>query len=240
MKKIWELYPALTRAILDTHNEVGARHGVQMFWCHDFDHVIRVADCAQKIAEDEHVGRLAGVAALCHNADRILQIMIGLKAREKVDQTIISEMVYGWLNKEPENTFSVEEKPLILHAVLCHDQPNGLDDSDVLVALVDADRVVNIEADVIVRAGQYMGDALRVVDPVHLLDDPTASFKDPKSILRILKENLDWEVEGGFVGIRLPKARELAKSRFAFLRLYLETVIKQREEMGLIPYPTFD
>lgn len=237
-KHVWDRYPALTRAIKYSHDEEGRKFGVQSFWCHDFAHVIYVANMATLIAEDEDTGRLAAVAALCHNADRIIQIIEGKKARDKVEDEPVITTVNMWLDAEPAGTFSNRERELIMDAVLHHDQPNGRNDSDVLITLIDADRLVNLEADVIPRAGQFLGDTLRVVDPVNFTRDPTANFKNPKTIVRTLEENVrDWAVEGGFVGIRLPKARQLMASRVAFMKLFFATIEKQRAEVGLVPYP---
>src|SRR3989338_5772531 len=88
--------------------------------------------------------------------------------------------------------------------------------------------------------GQFFGNSLRVVDPVYLLDDPKATFRDPRSILRTMPERFDWEKEGGFVGLRLPKAREFAKRRFAFWRLFIQETIEQIKESGAVPFPDFE
>ncbi len=236
-KRIWDVFPALTKAIKKSHDEQQAKSGFEMFYGHDFDHALRVADYAMKIAEDPRVGALAGASGLCHNADRILQIQAGVGAYGEIDDILVTECVNTWLDAEPVGTFSVQERNTILQSVLNHSKPNEITDSAVLIALKDADRLTNVDSDILVREGQFHGDALKVVDPMKLLSDPHATYRNSGSILRHIQEFLDWEKEGGFVGIRLPKAREIAKTRFDFLRLYLKTVIDQRKEAGLIPYP---
>ncbi|MDP2598711.1 MAG: hypothetical protein Q8P49_02685 [Candidatus Liptonbacteria bacterium] len=252
MERAWELYPALTKAVKRTHDEAAEWLGGPMFHCHDFDHTLRVANYAMVIAPDEKTGKMAAIAGLCHNADRILQKKLKVGPFGKVPREDIEKMVRGWLTVEFDTPKmregdpyrprfdTTEEGRAIIDAVLNHGNKNGKGDSAVLITLMDANRLVNIEADVLVRDGQYFGDTLRVVDPVHLDKDPNASFRNLGSILRNSVEKFDWEMEGGFVGIRLPKARELMKSRFIFLRLWIETVRAQREEAGLFPYPAFD
>ncbi len=240
-EKIWKLYPALTMAVERSHREAGARFKCVMFYCHDFDHVLRVADRAMIIAPDPYTGHMAGVAALCHNADRLLQREMNLGAFRKVDDARVRQLVEFWLSMEPLSTFSVADICVIVDAVLHHPERNSPTDSSVLMTLKDADRTVNIEADVIFRKGQYFGDALPTVDPTHLLNDPDATFTKPGSLLKSLEYDLvDFATEGGVASLRLPKAREIAERRFKFLKLFIDEVIEQRRDSGLIPYPTFE
>ncbi len=238
--KTWELYPNLTKAVKKTHDEVGQEFGVQAFHCHDFFHAWRVSNWAERIAPDPETARKAGIAGLLHNDDRVIQVEEGLGFADKVPADLRVETMNCWLDAEPAGTFTPEERAEIIDAVLKHSNRNGTDDSLVLITLMDADRLVNIEADCIIRNGQYFGNTLQVIDPIYLLDDPKATFRDPRSILWTMPTRFDWEVEGGFVGLRLPKAREFAKSRFAFWTLYIETVIAQIKESGAVPFPDFE
>jgi len=238
--KTWERYPNLARAVKKKHDEVGQEFGVQAFHCHDFFHAFRVSNWAERIAPDPETARKAGVAGLLHNDDRIMQVEEGLGFADKVRLDYRADMMNDWLDAEPAGTFLPEERAEIIDAVLKHSNRNGADDSLVLITLMDADRLVNLEADCIIRNGQYFGNALQVVDPVHLLDDPKANFRDPRSILRTMPERFDWEKEGGFVGLRLPKAREFAKRRFAFWLLFIEETIEQIKESGAVPFPDFE
>jgi len=236
----WERYPNLTKAVKRTHEEAEREFNVQAFHCHDFFHAFRVSNWAEQIAPDPETARKAGVAGLLHNDDRILQVNLRLGFAGKVPEKLRVQMMNGWLDAEPVGTFLPEERAEIIDAVLKHSNRNGPNDSLVLITLMDADRLVNLEADCIIRNGQYFGNSLRVVDPVYLLDDPKATFRDPRSILRTMPERFDWEKEGGFVGLRLPKAREFAKRRFAFWRLFIQETIEQIKESGAVPFPDFE
>lgn len=236
--KIWEIYPNLVAAIKRTHNETVRDTGEAMFYCHDFDHVIRVADMAMRIADDENAGRLAAVAALCHNADRILQKLGRLGPFGEVLDSDVVALVEQWLNNETDNWFRSDDRALIIDAVLHHPERNSETDSPVLVCLKDADRIVNTAPDIVVRKGQYFSDRLPVVDPVHLLKDPGATFVRPGSLMRaILFDVEDFEREGGVASLRLPKARKIAAKNFEFLRVFLNAVIEERVDSGLVPYP---
>jgi hypothetical protein len=183
-------------------------------------------------------GELAAVAALCHNADRLLQKELGLGHQHgytgKVDDNLVIGMVNAWLDTE---TINQEDKLMIVDAVLNHPKCKDPKDSLPLQILKDADQLVNIEADCIQRDGQFFGNELPIFDPVWFENNPNASWKKPGCMARAIREKFDWNIEGGFVGLRLPKARALAQSRFAFYQLYLDTIRKQQGEMGLVPYP---
>ncbi len=235
--RILEIFAALVKAVKLSHGRLLS----PMLYCHDFDHVLRVALMAYLIAEDEESGRLAFAAGLCHNADRFLQKLAGSGRNGKVDDFAVIVMVNEWLNAEPLGTFSESDRELIVDAVLNHSNRNSPQDGLVLMTLQDADRIVNIELDVIIRKGQYFGDDLRVVDPVHLLDDPDATYQSPGSILWTIKDDIEcFGAEEGVASLRLPKAREFAKPLFADARNYLNMVLRQRERAGLIPYPVIN
>lgn len=239
--KVWELYPGLTRAINETHAKVAAEFKVAMFYAHDFNHVIRVANMAQLIAPDEETGRVAGIAALCHNADRIAQVVNILGPSGEVDRQTVEDIVEAWFNAEPNMTFTSKERDIIFEAVMNHNKTNSNDDPPVWVTLMDADRVVNIEADDIFRKAQYYGNSLPAIDPVHFTNDPTASFKNPKSLLfSLYRDAVDFTTPGGIASIRQPKAIEIARRRAYFLKLFINEVMAQQVEDGLLPYPTFE
>ena len=236
-KKIWELYPALTRAIKATHDQTIRETGDAMFYCHDMDHVIRVANMAMEIAEDETVGRLAAVAALCHNADRIIQKNRGLGPFGEVPYEDVVALVSEWLDTEGLKF----ERVVVIEAVLGHSEKNSPGDNAVLICLKDADRLINIGADCILRKAQYWGDKLPVVDPIHLLNNPGARFTAPGSILKALWfDAKDFMAEDGPAALRLPKARKIGAVRARFWQLFIDEVVGQREDEGLVPYPTFE
>lgn len=241
MRKVWLTLSVLTNVVREAHEKEAARLKVAMFYCHDFDHAVRVANYAMYVAEPEYGERtavLAGAAGLCHNADRILQRRLGLGRDGEVPPNQIRKLVLRWLSTKWNHLggglFEEEEKYIIVEAVLGHSAKNGPNDHPVQIALMDADRIVNTEADCIIRNGIYFGDDLPVVDPINFLSDPSASWRDPKSNLRALAERDDWLVEGGPVGVRLKLARELMKPRLAFYHQFFKKIAEQRREAGLL------
>jgi hypothetical protein len=230
--KVWTLYPRLTAAVKKTHDENG-----KVFYAHDFEHAVRVANYCHLIAQDEHSGRLAAVAAMCHNADRILQKLHGLGTSGKVNDPEVISMVNDWLGAEPAETFSAEERELIIDAVLKHSQRNDPTDSIVLITVMDADRLANSDLDVLMRAGQYTPD-VQCIDPVHFLNVPGESFRAPKSVLgNLIVSRQEWLDNEGPVPMRLPKAYTIMVRLLNDLKVYANMVWNQRELVGLVPYP---
>lgn len=222
-----QMFPELWKAVYLRHAKSGILSGG-----HDSFHAARVGQYALEVAETDEVSRLAGVAGLCHNADRILQhdLKVG---RKGVPEEMVRELVNEWLDC---TDLSEGERGMVISAVLLHSLPNDPGDNPVLVALKDADRLANLEPDVIMRAAQFYPD-YPVVDPAHWLSDPASTFREPKSVAKDLANNAEW---GNFgdpkFGIRLPKAQLRATEFTNFLLDYLERVRKCWVDAGLLPF----
>lgn len=229
MKKIWEIFPELTRVIRQAHLDAGMTGSG-----HDFEHAARVGQYAYQISEDKETGKMAGVAGLCHNADRVLQKTRKI-GRKDVPQGHIAQLIQEWLFSIKSQPLDCVQRNLIIDSILKHDGKNNESDDPVLISLMDADRLVNIELDLIIRCGQFQPD-LPAVDFVHLLNDPTATYREPKSVFRDVASSLEWETDPRFA-LRNPIAIKMGKARFAALRFYIETLESQIKDSGLVPYP---
>ncbi|MEK7598915.1 MAG: hypothetical protein AAB474_00480 [Patescibacteria group bacterium] len=225
-EKVIKIFPGLWKAIYDRHVKANMSTGG-----HDPFHAARAGQHAFNIAEDQATARLAAIAGLCHNADRILQHELKIGKKE-VPEEIIADLVNKWLD---EIDLHAEERSIIIGAVLKHSLPNDPDDSQVLVALRDADRLINLEPDEIIRSGQF--HKVPAVDPIYWLSDPAATFKEPRSVIKDLSHCAEW---GNFndpkFGIRLPKAQALAAKHAKFMLDYIERVKEVWEEAGLLPF----
>jgi hypothetical protein len=226
-RKIIEIFPELWKRVYERHIKSNILSG-----CHDPFHAARVGQCALDIAENEEIAILSGIAGLCHNADRILQYDLKI-GRKDVPEKMVTTLVNEWLG----NTDLYEiERLVILDAIFKHSLPNDPNDGQVLITLKDADRLINLEPDVIMRSAQFFSD-FPVVDPVHWLSDPKATFKEPKSVIKNLSQNAEWgNFEDPKFGIRLPKAQIRAKKFSGYLLDYIERVENCWEESGLLPF----
>lgn len=235
--KIWELYLALAKVVKQEHLRAGL-----VDQGHDFDHALRVGQMALRVAwpYDQDAAKLAGIAGLCHNADRIIERLEGLNqslnVSEVPDHEVIG-LVGGWLDRCVD--LGEGDRGLVIRAVLHHgSKPNSPDDPLVLVALTDADRLVNLEADVIPRTAVFHYN-LPFLDPVLFENDPEANYRMPKTVFWDLNNARNWVNSEGPWIIRLPEARKLAHERAQFLADYFDLIKRQRAEAGLIPYPKF-
>lgn len=230
-EKIWDMFPRLVERVWTDHAEAGMLGGH-----HDPDHAIRVGQMAMDIAEESWTSILAGAAGLVHNADRIMQKRLGVDHRD-VPKDKVAALVRTQLSQSiSEMLMSESHIKTVVDAVLKHNGRNSNDDSDVLVALMDADRLVNAEPDLIIRCGQHYYE-LPHVDPVHFDKDPTANYRDPKSVLRDIMETLEWLTPGTPFYVRLPKAKEMAAERRKFFDDFLADLIGCRLKTGFHPYP---
>lgn len=228
--RIWELFPELTEAVRKSHEEVGlVGHG------HDIYHAKRVAEYAQQIGRDEYdirTGELAGIAGLCHNADRILEKKYNIIAGQNdVPRKEVIELIAGWLSIMDLND---EEKKIVLDAILAHNRKNDEGNHPVLICLMDADRVVNLEEDHILRSAQYYPD-LPAVDIERFINDPEATYHNPKSVLRDIAYCLDWVTPGSGVCVRTHLGKKLAEERAVFVREFIARVKLRLRGVGLRP-----
>lgn len=228
-RKIWQIFPRLTERVWQDHAEAGMLGGH-----HDPDHALRVGQMAMDIAEDSITGFRAGAAGLLHNADRILQKQLGVGRRD-VSTGKILELVRSQMEIESD-AFSSFDRCLIEDAVINHNGRNSNLDTEALVTLMDADRLVNAEPDLVIRSAQLYHD-LPPIDPVRFEKDPTANYRDPKSVLRDIMETLEWLTPGTPFYVRLPKARVLAAERRVFFDLFLQNLVNCRMLAGFHPYP---
>ncbi len=128
------------------------------------------------------------------------------------------------------------EIDVIVHAVTTHESANNENDTPVQIALKDADRLANLDLDVVIRSGQFQPH-LMAVDPVHMENDPDANYRDPRSVLWDVNNCISWTKEEGPYVLRLPKARKMGMYRAAALQSFIDTIKLQRAEIGLLPYP---
>ncbi len=211
-RAIWDHFPEVERAVAHTHQEFGP------LGHHDLHHDRRVGNLAFRLAmvewADTPTGLMAGLAGLCHSADRLLTHGRLLDDSKPITKEKIRGQVKTWLS--PIRDLGEVRLEIVMDAVLKHDQPNGEDDSRVLIALMDADRLVNLSLDAIMRAGQHRA-ALPSVDYKHWLSNPHATYLEP-------------------LCVRTTKAQKIAKKRARLRQQFLIELDHQLGEEGYLPY----
>ena len=207
----------LIQIIRQDHKKKGALVGTG----HDFAHALMVAQYAKLISKKSYAD-LAWVAGLYHNTDRIFN-----------DYT--KSFIIGKLNFYLKNTdFNDGDKKVIIEAVLNHSRKPNVNDNQITIALMDADKLANLGYLATIRAAQF-----RYSDPPIDLRyintaPPKANYKNPGSVFWDIKNRQDWKKKGWF---RLPKARHLAKKYFREDQQVINGLVKKFKEAGLMPYP---
>lgn len=213
-QRLWETFPELVEKVRKDHKAKNALVGTG----HDFVHALMVAQYCLQIADDP-LATLAWVAAICHNTDR----HYGDEAVEK--------MMGDYLAC---TNFSDQGKKLVTEAVLNHSRRPSPSDQPVTIVLMDADKLGNLGWQVVVRSAQFQPH----LAPINLkyLNQypPGCNFKNPGSIFRNMVSCLEWAEPGW---IRMPKAMELARPLFEDIRRFLDRIIEQYGNVGLLPYP---
>lgn len=212
----WKLYEERYADLVEEVRQDHIDHG-KFGGGHDFTHALMVARYAVLIAEDLDIGRLAWVAAICHNTDRI---------HREAYEGELATLLRGYLSV---TDLDDAEKRLVVEAVLEHHSLNKDEDSPVTVVLKDADRLANIGPNNILRSGQLYNE-LPAYDPRYVAHpDPEATYRVPKTVLHDVLCSLEWEP-----WFRTPKAKELAGPYFEFYREFAWRFVCQMREVGFL------
>jgi hypothetical protein len=223
----WQLFPKVAKAVQAAHETC------KLCTHHDFAHSFRVAEIAMRTAEAEweenELTRLSALAGLVHSADHVLQKM--LQTKNIADHRIV-KLIQGWIGNEVIG----KSFEIVCTSVLQHSQRNGNDDHRVLIALMDGDRVVNLDLDLVMRSAQMFSDS-PTVDSQYWIEDPVATYKEPLSVIRDVAYALDWVNPTSPVCIRTALAMEMAQPRAMLLQGYIDSLSRQLVEESVFPYP---
>lgn len=184
---------------------------------HGFDHDLMVAQYGFLISENNRKGELAWIAGMMHSLDRHFS--------PQIEMDIINECL-GVVE-----LFEIEKDDIKI-ALDKHSKPNDPLDSALLIALKDADRLANIGAINLIRGGQHRPNIPACIPETLGALHPDSTFKNLKSCYDATFYNLGWEQM-----LRLPKAKEIAKKYFDFIREFQALVVEQFREVGLYPWP---
>lgn len=197
---------------------------------HDIYHVLRVLHFGRIIyrAEwgDEQGAQLTGLACACHNADRILEKRLSTK---DVPRNEIEKLVYYWL--EPTNLNHLEVET-ILNSVLLHNGKNSEEHTNITKALRDADRVVNLELDVIIRSAQLHSN-IPPVDYNCFYKQPP-NYRNPETVIEDLALCLEWVELGNPFSMQTPTGWRLAEENAEDLQWFFEKLKRQLKKSGFL------
>ena len=187
---------------------------------HDIKHALRVAGLAKKIAGAEgYDAREAEIAGLLHDVGRTTQKDHFGHAQAGVP--VAKELLNTYTN------FSDETKERILSAIKHHSDLAS--ESELAHILQDADKLDGIGAVGISRA-YVTCHALPDYDPNSIIPDEVGEYGKPVSIHQQIQFQAEW-----YNMLFTETAKEIGKSKYEFMKTYLDQIKKEIEESTLTP-----
>lgn len=189
---------------------------------HGVDHIKRMVNTARLIVDPREVDPLLLEAAIwLHDLDRTARF--NSKPKEELAEFIrVSLLEFG---------FSEEEIALVIDAVQKHSDLNGDSDSDLLIFLKDCDRLdmgaIGVARTIAHGKGKEEGALPIYVPGDFSKTKPRAALG--VSVVRNVRFCLEWQDM-----LRAPKAKELARAKFAFMQTFIEEVERELKELGII------
>lgn len=213
MRAMYERYPKFVATVAEDHQKGQNEQG------HGYLHAQTVAGYAYQIAEDQRVAELAWMAGLMHNTDRLF--------KDAGDIVIAATLLDYCTNTDL--MISSDEEQLVIEAVIEHSKKNNTVDNPVTIALKDADRLANAGTAMLIRIGQFRPD-IPVINLKYVFKrDPASTYREPRSQLECMRDILEWES-----WLRLAKAQELGKQKFAYIRASIENMIDELRSVELL------
>lgn len=197
---------------------------------HDMHHALSVAQTTLIIAPDVDTARLAWVAGILHNTDRLFcDRSKMLPEEQKLRVIFLIEERLSLTNLDRQ------EKEPVVEAVVNHAGLNGPKDSTVKITLMDADRIANLGAIHGIRMAQHFPNQ-PIFNPKDPLKSSGAKYENPNFWVDNCLTTLEWK-DDPRVMLRLPKAKELAEPGFKFLEAMLVDILRQQKAIGMHPFP---
>lgn len=215
------MFPRLFKAI----KQQGDRYPAP---AHDLVHDLTVAGYVMLVGRREKLSedpvRMLVAAALCHSMDRRFH------ASEKNLRKRILKLL-----RETES-LSENRCAGIADIVAMHKLPNNEDDSIELQVFKDADRLANLGLPAALRCGQHYHSLPTFNWQFVTTPDPTASYRDPKTVLHDVRSALEWDPREGKIDfcLRTRTAIRLARPYFDWLRRGLGLTDQQIREARVI------
>ncbi len=157
-------FHTLYLAIKNTHETSPNKHRG-----HGLDHDVAVAQMAVYIAPTSRLADSGWIAGLIHSTDRL------------VGADKFSVQLRTYLDLLPANSFTSEEIEEIYLAALEHSEKLATHRSPTQEVLQDADKLINMQATLFIRNGQYLPD-LPAVELSYLEKiNPLSTYRTPKS-----------------------------------------------------------
>lgn len=205
-------YARLYAAVKTEHEQSSHKHRG-----HGLDHDAAVAQMAALIAPAEKLADMGWVAGLIHSTDRLMK---GIDPASKLREH---------LSLLPPEGFSPSEVEEIFVAALEHAEKIPTHRSPTQEILQDADKLVNMQAMVLIRVGQFRHDMPAVELQYLKGKNPASTYHAPKNVL----DNVRIVAEEYPPLLFTEKGRELGLQYAEQLRTYERQVLADYTLLGL-------
>jgi hypothetical protein len=204
------------------YDAVAKRHQKDPHRGHGMDHNAAVAMMGVSLCErDEVAAEMAFVAGLIHSTDRV------------VPTEQLSAELDHYLSLVPPNRFSAEQLAEIKEAVLRHDEykdRNLATRKPTQKILMDADKLVNMNLLIVIRAGQHRPHIPAIELEFLGCRNPASTYKQPSSVIDMLRYVAEWAGPGW---MHLPQAQQQAQAAAAQILDYVRKTENMFFELGL-------
>lgn len=208
-------FPGLYRAVKEAH--AASPHAHQG---HGLDHDVAVALTAARLAgEDGHLVEKAFAAGLMHSTDRL--------AGDATDAALDR-----YLSLLPPR-FTPEDASEIKEAVLRHMEykdHNLATRKPTQKLLMDADKLVNMNPLIVIRAGQFRSNIPAIEVEFVGTRNPVSTYRRPTSVIEDLYGAIEWIEPGWF---HYPAAEEKARALGMKLQQYIRDCESLYTELGV-------
>ncbi len=206
-------FTALYEAVKNMHEASPWQHRG-----HGLDHDVAVAQMAVLIAPTPRLADMGWVAALIHSTDRLVEVgRCQAQLRE-------------YLSLLPMNFFDDEEVEEIYLAVLEHSEKSPLHRSPTQEILQDADKLINLQAIVFIRSGQFRSKIPAIEFLYVEKTNPASTYHAPKSVLDGCRISI-YEYPQL---INTQKGKELASVYVERFRQYEQQILEDHQLLGLV------
>lgn len=206
-----ERFSDLYNAVLTMHAQSPLQHRG-----HGFDHDITVAQMTQEIVSDDSLRDKVWVAGMVHSVDRVVKPAVV----EETTRTLVAQTAH---------VLSELDREEVIQAALRHSEKNQDDQSVTQIILMDADRLVNLQPLIIIRAAQHYPHIPAIVLD-HIGDThPESTHVNPQSVLDNLRSCLEWET-----WFRIPEAQRRATEACVYIRDYITRAEETYHQLGLV------
>lgn len=207
-------FAELYASVKEAHERSPRQH-----YGHGFDHDVAVAQMAALIAPSEKVADMGWIAGMIHSTDHIVNNLSECAAALR---DVLTKLPAGLCTKD-----EVEELYL---AALEHGEKVPAHNSPTQEVLQDADKLVNMQALLLVRVGQFRSDTPAIELAYLDATNPASTYHAPRSVF----DNIRIVAAEYPSLLHTEKGKKLASVYVQRLQVYERHILEDYRLLGLV------